>query len=104
MNWADLDWRKVFSTAAVVVMLMGPFIADDPVAQLPYLAGMAIAAAVAVVVIVRFRGWWDRRVHLPSQGAKGFLGRGLKGYASYVVGFYTVVAVLVVFTVIGHFV
>jgi len=88
-------------------LLLVPFLLRDPVHGVLAIGEFAIVAVAVVFVTVRFRRWELSRVPesvatSPSRLVR-FATKTASAYAVYVVGFYTVIAVLLAFTVIGHF-
>jgi hypothetical protein len=92
---------------AILTILIAPAIIRDPVLAIGSFAGVGIVIAAVSVTVRAFRRRALSRVparftESPSKTVR-VATKAVTGYATYVVGFYTVVAVLVVFTVIGHF-
>lgn len=91
----------------LVAMWLVPFLLRDPAHGVIAIGEFAVVAVAVVFVTVRFRRWElsripERAVTSPSRIVR-FTTKAASAYAVYIVGFYTVVAVLLAVTVIGHF-
>lgn len=88
-------------------LLLLPALLRDPVRGVLAIGEFAVVAVAVVFVTVRFRRWELSRVPervatSPSRLVR-FTTNAASAYAVYIVGFYMVIAVLLAFTVIGHF-
>ena len=92
----------------IFVMLMAPLIISDPLGTIARLLGTAIIVGTIVVVVKRFRQFTDNRIptRLLEHRSKTvrFATRAVRAYGTYLVGFYTVIAMLFFFQAIGHFI
>lgn len=91
----------------VLGMMMVPLFVENPAYTVVAFAGIGITIVAVVAVVRRFQRYAVDRVPArfvdsPSTTVR-VATRAATTYATYLVGFYTVVAVLLVFTVVGHF-
>ena len=91
----------------IFAMFLVPLIISDPLGTIARLLGTAIAVGTIVVVVKRFREFTASRI--PSRWLEHrsatvrVATRAVRAYGTYLVGFYTLIAVLLLFQVIGHF-
>jgi hypothetical protein len=92
---------------AIFVMFMAPLIISDPLGTFARLLGTVIVVGTVVVVVKRFRlftknrvpsSWLEHRSKTVRVGT-----RAVRAYGTYLVGFYTLIAMLLLFQVLGHF-
>jgi len=107
MDWRGVDRDQALRGGAVFLILAVPLFLSSPMRTVLVLTGVGIAIAAIRVTVGAYRKWAADRfparytddpsplVRIPAKLATG--------YGSYLVGFYTVVALLGIVTVIGHF-
>ncbi|MFV2000726.1 MAG: hypothetical protein ACC654_10230 [Acidimicrobiia bacterium] len=92
----------------IFAMFMAPLIISDPLGTIARLLGTAIIIGTIVVVVKRFRQFTENRI--PSRWLEHrsttvrVATRAVRAYGTYLVGFYTLIAVLLLFQAIGHFI
>jgi hypothetical protein len=87
-------------------MMMVPLFVENPAYAVVAFAGIGITIVAVVAVVRRFRRYAVDRVparfiESPKTTVR-MATRAATTYATFLVGFYTVVAVLLLFTVVGH--
>jgi hypothetical protein len=91
----------------IFMLLILPAAIRDPLESVVALAGVAVTAAAVVVVVNMFRrhalGRVPARFTESSSRMVRAATRAASSYATLLVGFYTVIAVLLLFGAIGHF-
>ena len=107
MDWQGVDRDRALRAGAVFLVLAIPIFIASPVRTVLGLAGIGVAIAAVRVTVGAYRRWADghlsRRQVDQRSGFVRFLAKLATGYGSYLVGFYTVVALLGIITLIGHF-
>ena len=92
---------------AVFVVGMTPVFIREPLDSLVYTLGTAIAIGAVLIAVRRFRDYSGQRI--PGRFADSdipsirVVTRAVSGYATGLVGFYTLIAVLVLFSALGAF-
>jgi hypothetical protein len=107
MDWQEINHGRTVGAGAVFLILVTPLFLAAPVMTVLWLAGVGVAVAAVRFTVGAYRKWATNRFPAkytdhPS-GTVRFLAKLATGYASYLVGFHTVVALLGIVTVIGHF-
>ncbi len=93
---------------AIFAMFMVPLFISDPLGTVARLLGLAIVVVTIVIVVKRFREFTENRI--PSRWLEHrsttirVATRAVRAYGTYLVGFYTLIAVLLLFQAIGHFI
>lgn len=106
MHSSIADRRKSFTVfLAIFMMLMVPLFVKDPWGTMVRLAGTAVVVGMVVVVVRWFRGFIDSRITTRwlehESRTVRVATRVTRGYGIYAVGFWTVIATLLVFQVLG---
>ena len=107
MDWQGVDRGRAVRAGAAFLVLATPLFIASPVPTVLGFAGIGVAIAVVRITVGAYRRWADD--HFPrhyaehESGLVRFLAKLATGYGSYLVGFYTVVALLGIITLIGHF-
>ena len=91
----------------IFAIFMTPLFISDPLGTFARFLGTVIVVGTVVVVVKRFRLFTKNRI--PSSWLEHrsktvrVATRAVRGYGTYLVGFYTLIAVLLLFQAIGHF-
>jgi hypothetical protein len=98
---------QVWLGSVIFAILIAPAVIRDPLTALGAFVGVGIAIVAVSVTVRAFRRHAVSRVSArftesPSTPIR-IATKAVTGYATYVVGFWTVVAVVLLFQVIGHF-
>jgi len=92
---------------AVFAVFMAPLFISDPFGTIGRLLGLAVIVATVVAAVKKYRGlvadripsrWLEHRSTTVRVATRAF-----RAYGAYLVGFYTLIAVLLLFQAIGHF-
>jgi len=99
--------RRIRVGVMIFLLLVSPAMIRNPREALVALAGMAMTATAVIVVVNMFRRHALDRVpaRFTENSSKMVRGatRAASSYATVLVGFYTVIAVLLFLGAVGHF-
>ena len=99
---------RIWMFLVIFAMFMVPLLISDPLGTVARLLGLAIVVVTIVAVVKRFREFTENRI--PSRWLEHrsttvrVATRAVRDYGAYLVGFYTLIAVLLLFPTIGHFI